>query len=36
MIFVGMACVAVLGWLTTKVLGLVEERSIPWLRLREA
>lgn len=36
MIFVGMACVAVLGFLTTKVLALVEERSLPWVQVRAA
>lgn len=36
MIFVGMACVAVLGYLTTKVLALAEERSLPWVKVRVA
>ena len=36
MIFVGMACVAVLGYLTTKALGVIEERSLPWAQVRVA
>jgi ABC-type nitrate/sulfonate/bicarbonate transport system permease component len=36
MIFVGMACVAILGYLTTKALGAIEERSLPWAQVRVA
>ncbi len=36
MIFVGMACVAVLGWATTRVLGEVERRTMPWLAAAQA
>jgi NitT/TauT family transport system permease protein/taurine transport system permease protein len=36
MIFVGMACVAILGYLTTKGLGVIEERSLPWAQVRAA
>jgi ABC-type nitrate/sulfonate/bicarbonate transport system permease component len=31
MIFVGMACVAVLGWATTWLLARIEERAMPWI-----
>jgi taurine transport system permease protein len=31
MIFVGMACVAILGWATTWLLARVEERAMPWI-----
>lgn len=33
MIFVGMACVAALGWATTRLLAEAETRSLPWLQL---
>jgi len=33
MIFVGMACVAFLGWLTTWLLAEIETRSLPWIQL---
>jgi taurine transport system permease protein len=36
MIFVGMACVAVLGWATTRLLAEVETRSLPWVQLARA
>src|SRR5579871_722077 len=36
MIFLGMACVAVLGWATTRLLAEVESRSLPWLQLARA
>ena len=34
MILVGMACVAILGWATTRALGEVERRSMRWVQLR--
>ena len=34
MILVGMACVAVLGWATTRMLAEVERRTLPWLQVR--
>src|SRR5215212_1889803 len=34
MILVGMACVAILGWGTTRLLGEVEQRSLPWFQVR--
>lgn len=36
MIFVGMACVAVLGWATTRLLAEVETRSLPWIQMARA
>ena len=36
MIFVGMACVAVLGFLTTRVLASLEARALPWVQLARA
>jgi taurine transport system permease protein len=33
MIFVGMACVAVLGWATTRVIAEVERRAMPWVQI---
>jgi ABC-type nitrate/sulfonate/bicarbonate transport system permease component len=33
MIFVGMVCVAILGWLTTEMLAAAEKRVMPWLLL---
>jgi NitT/TauT family transport system permease protein/taurine transport system permease protein len=36
MIFVGMACVAVLGWATTRALAALETRSLPWVQLARA
>ena len=33
MIFVGMAAVAIFGWLTTRLLGELETRSLPWLQM---
>jgi NitT/TauT family transport system permease protein/taurine transport system permease protein len=36
MIFVGMACVAVLGYLTTRVLASVEARALPWVQMARA
>jgi taurine transport system permease protein len=33
MIFVGMACVAVLGWATTRVIAEVESRAMPWVQI---
>ena len=33
MIFVGMVCVAILGWLTTEMLAAAEKRVMPWLHL---
>jgi NitT/TauT family transport system permease protein/taurine transport system permease protein len=36
MIFVGMACVAIFGWMTTRILAEVETRSLPWIQLVEA
>jgi NitT/TauT family transport system permease protein/taurine transport system permease protein len=33
MIFVGMACVAILGWATTRLLAEVETRALPWVQL---
>src|SRR3954451_9583625 len=35
MIFVGMACVAVLGWATTRVIAEVERRAMPWAQIAE-
>jgi taurine transport system permease protein len=34
MILVGMACVAILGWATTRLLGEVERRSLSWMQVR--
>jgi NitT/TauT family transport system permease protein/taurine transport system permease protein len=36
MIFVGMACVAIFGWATTRVLAEIETRSLSWIQLAEA
>jgi NitT/TauT family transport system permease protein/taurine transport system permease protein len=36
MIFVGMACVAIFGWATTRVLAAIETRSLSWTQLAEA
>ncbi len=36
MIFVGMACVAIFGWATTRILAEVETRSLAWIPLAEA
>jgi taurine transport system permease protein len=36
MIFVGMACVAIFGWATTRVLAEIETRSLPWIQTAEA
>lgn len=36
MIFVGMACVAILGWATTRVLAEIETRSLPWFQMARA
>jgi NitT/TauT family transport system permease protein/taurine transport system permease protein len=36
MIFVGMACVAILGWMTTRLLAEVETRSLPWVQMGRA
>jgi NitT/TauT family transport system permease protein/taurine transport system permease protein len=36
MIFVGMACVAVLGWATTRALAALETRALPWVQLARA
>jgi NitT/TauT family transport system permease protein/taurine transport system permease protein len=36
MIFVGMACVAIFGWATTRVLAGIETRSLSWIQLAEA
>jgi taurine transport system permease protein len=36
MIFVGMACVAVLGWATTRLLAAIEIRSLPWFQMARA
>jgi taurine transport system permease protein len=36
MIFVGMACVAVLGYLTTRVLAFAEARALPWVQMARA
>jgi taurine transport system permease protein len=33
MIFFGMACVAMLGWATTRLLAEVETRAMPWVQL---
>jgi NitT/TauT family transport system permease protein/taurine transport system permease protein len=33
MIFVGMACVAVLGWATTRLLAEFETFSLPWIQM---
>jgi taurine transport system permease protein len=33
MIFVGMACVAILGWATTALLAEIEARSLPWFQM---
>ncbi len=32
MIFIGMVCVAILGWATTRLLAEVETRSLPWVQ----
>lgn len=34
MILVGMACVAILGWATTRLLAEVERQSMPWVQVR--
>ncbi len=34
MILVGMACVGIFGWGTTKMLAMVETRAMPWLVAR--
>jgi NitT/TauT family transport system permease protein/taurine transport system permease protein len=36
MIFVGMACVAVLGFSTTRVLASLEARALPWVQMARA
>lgn len=36
MILVGMACVAVLGWATTRMLAVVEARSLGWVQMARA
>jgi NitT/TauT family transport system permease protein/taurine transport system permease protein len=36
MIFIGMACVAMLGWATTRVLAGVETRALSWVQLARA
>jgi NitT/TauT family transport system permease protein/taurine transport system permease protein len=36
MIFVGMACVAIFGWATTRVLAEIETRALPWIQTAEA
>jgi taurine transport system permease protein len=36
MIFVGMACVAIFGWATTRVLAEIETGSLAWFPLAEA
>src|SRR6185437_6164405 len=36
MIFVGMACVSILGWATTRLLAEIETHSLPWLRMARA
>jgi taurine transport system permease protein len=36
MIFVGMACVAIFGWATTRILAEVETRSLRWIVLAGA
>lgn len=34
MILFAMIWVAILGWCTTKLLGIVEERALPWVQVR--
>jgi NitT/TauT family transport system permease protein/taurine transport system permease protein len=34
MVMVGMAAVGVLGWATTRLLAMVEARSMPWVAVR--
>jgi NitT/TauT family transport system permease protein/taurine transport system permease protein len=34
MILIGMICVAILGWATTELLGMLERRSLPWIQMR--
>jgi NitT/TauT family transport system permease protein/taurine transport system permease protein len=34
MIVVGMACVAILGWATTRALAEVERHAMPWMQVR--
>ena len=34
MILVGMICVAVLGWASTRLLAECERRSLPWVQVR--
>jgi NitT/TauT family transport system permease protein/taurine transport system permease protein len=34
MILVGMICVAIFGALTTALLGLVERRTLTWVRIK--
>jgi NitT/TauT family transport system permease protein/taurine transport system permease protein len=36
MIFVGMACVAILGWASTQVLAWAESFALPWVQLERA
>src|SRR3984957_10097728 len=36
MIFVGMACVAIFGWATPRVLAGIETHSLSWIQLAEA
>ncbi len=36
MILVGMICVAILGWATTRLLAHAESLALPWLRTAEA
>ena len=36
MIFVGMACVAILGWAMTRLLAEVETRALPWIQMARA
>jgi len=36
MIFVGMTCVAIFGWATTRLLAAIETRSLAWTQLAEA
>ena len=31
-----MACVAVLGWATTRVIAEVERRAMPWVQIAES
>ena len=36
MIFVGMACVSILGWATTRLLAEIETYSLPWFQMTRA